>query len=349
MTTEEILSAHSDGGFTPISISTPGRRLRTAREDRQWSIEDVARRLNLPPRFVEAIEHDNYTGLPEATYVRGYLRTYARLVSVPIDVILAEYEEATGYTKSLPVVIKPHLEKLPSSNEWPLAWALGIVAIVLIAVVTLWLKDKTSSDFNFSQQAKEIFRDRPEETMNHPAGEDIRQPLSLPPSSSHTLTGEPIPPLPTSVTIPIAQPGQSGGHDAAKMAVPPSLKAGDETGSSPIQENKSLDGMMAGSAGANQTEEPPPSPTVEEGNLVIRVAGLKSWVDVRDADQKALLARTLSPGTIRTIKGKAPFALNVGYAPAVTIEYNGQPFDFSKHVNGTQARFTVSGKNQPIE
>ena len=63
-------------------VSGVGARLRVAREMRQLSLDDVAQALKLGPRQVVALESGNWQGLPGQTFVRGFVRNYARLLQI---------------------------------------------------------------------------------------------------------------------------------------------------------------------------------------------------------------------------------------------------------------------------
>ncbi|NDV12198.1 RodZ domain-containing protein [Crenobacter caeni] len=59
-----------------------GAQLRAAREARQLGLGDVAERLKLSVRQLEAIERDDFAALPGATFVRGFVRNYARFLEI---------------------------------------------------------------------------------------------------------------------------------------------------------------------------------------------------------------------------------------------------------------------------
>ena len=67
------------------SSATPGHLLRAARRRYGWSVEDIAEELNLLPHVVEGLENDDYSVVAGHTYAVGYMRNYARLVGVTID------------------------------------------------------------------------------------------------------------------------------------------------------------------------------------------------------------------------------------------------------------------------
>lgn len=71
----------------------PGSRLRQARQQQGLSEEEVARRLHMSVTFVRAIEADDYERLPEAAFIKGYMRNYARLVHVPADEVANLFQQ----------------------------------------------------------------------------------------------------------------------------------------------------------------------------------------------------------------------------------------------------------------
>ena len=68
---------------------SPGDQLRNARQGYRWSVEDVAANLNLTVDMVRALESGDTEALPGPTFVRGYLRAYARLMEIDESTVLA--------------------------------------------------------------------------------------------------------------------------------------------------------------------------------------------------------------------------------------------------------------------
>jgi cytoskeleton protein RodZ len=65
-----------------------GAELRSAREALGLSLSEVAHQLKLAPRQVEALEAGRFEALPGATFVRGMLRNYARLLKLEPEPLL---------------------------------------------------------------------------------------------------------------------------------------------------------------------------------------------------------------------------------------------------------------------
>ena len=65
-----------------------GARLKAAREERGLSIAEVAQSLKFAPRQLEALEQERFDLLPGGTFVRGMVRSYARLLKLPAEPML---------------------------------------------------------------------------------------------------------------------------------------------------------------------------------------------------------------------------------------------------------------------
>ena len=73
----------------PTAASTKsGAILKDAREKLGLTADDVATELRLSTSQINALENDDYSELPGPTYVRGYLRSYARLVKIDEESVL---------------------------------------------------------------------------------------------------------------------------------------------------------------------------------------------------------------------------------------------------------------------
>lgn len=70
----------------------PGVTLREARLRRGLSQEQVTAETNISPRYVQALEEDDYSALPGQAFARGYLRRYAQLVQVDADVLVPAFD-----------------------------------------------------------------------------------------------------------------------------------------------------------------------------------------------------------------------------------------------------------------
>lgn len=69
-----------------------GEKLRNAREAKKLSLKDVARETNIPPRYVEALEDEEFEKFPGETYVIGFLRSYVDYLKLDSDEFIQAYK-----------------------------------------------------------------------------------------------------------------------------------------------------------------------------------------------------------------------------------------------------------------
>jgi len=117
------------------SGSSPGARLRAAREARGLSIEEVAERLRLNAALVLAMEQDRLALLGPPVFARGHLRSYAVLVGAPEQEIMADCDvEFDPQPNFLPALdLKPRSR---SHARW--AWPVAAVLLAIAAVAVFW-------------------------------------------------------------------------------------------------------------------------------------------------------------------------------------------------------------------
>jgi len=126
---------------TPLEdglIATPAQFSRV-REDKGWSLGEVAGRLRMQQRQIEAIEAGRWEDLPGTAFVRAAIRSYARLLDRDAAPLLASVAQLdTGLdlrsTHRPPVAISPtgSIGEASGIGRWGLA-LLGLLAVIAIA------------------------------------------------------------------------------------------------------------------------------------------------------------------------------------------------------------------------
>lgn len=83
---------------TPV-VAQPsvGQQLRAARLEAKLSITDVAQALKFSPRQIELLEQDAHADLPGMTIVRGFVRSYSRLLKLDTTALLKILDEASPW------------------------------------------------------------------------------------------------------------------------------------------------------------------------------------------------------------------------------------------------------------
>ena len=77
------------------STQTAGEQLAQKRKERNLSVADVAAKLRIAPRQIEAMEADDFDRLPGHTIARGFVRNYARFLLLDPESVLEAFEKQT--------------------------------------------------------------------------------------------------------------------------------------------------------------------------------------------------------------------------------------------------------------
>ncbi|WP_410209269.1 helix-turn-helix domain-containing protein [Aquirhabdus sp.] len=130
----------------PSNAQRPGERLRQARLFKQRELKDIASELNIPERLLVAIEADEYKSLPEPAFIRGYLRSYARVLGIDSDILITQFNEiytsATGLSSNHSLENSPlqQLAKLHSKTRKSKRWMLWLLVPVVLVIIVLLLR-----------------------------------------------------------------------------------------------------------------------------------------------------------------------------------------------------------------
>jgi len=113
----------------------PGTQLREAREALNLTYQDVGRKLRLDAGLIQALEDNNREALPAQTYLVGYLRSYARLLNLPAESIIAAIPLKSQPTSSL---LPENIDYRPRRRFEPLLRLLLLGVLVMLFLMAGW-------------------------------------------------------------------------------------------------------------------------------------------------------------------------------------------------------------------
>ena len=126
-------------------MPTVGEQLASAREAKEWSLEDVARLTKLRSDQVLALEEGRYHVFSAPVYVRGFVKSYAKFVNLdPVILVeqlngeinkdkkLQQAESLTGPQRGFIEWFAFSLSRVP----WKIV--LPLVAVVLLVGIFVW-------------------------------------------------------------------------------------------------------------------------------------------------------------------------------------------------------------------
>ncbi len=120
-----------------------GRKLREMREQHNLTLEDISSELRLDVNLIQSIEEENVDSLPTASFVKGYLRSYARLLDGDETAIVDAYNELG--IDDLPGIKKLGRIQEASSKEGGARYATWVIAAVVVVSAVAWLWSQITS------------------------------------------------------------------------------------------------------------------------------------------------------------------------------------------------------------
>ena len=312
----------SDSGVNDQSVSnesedrlpktSPGARLAALREERGWTVEQVASQLNLAPRQIQAIERDDYPALPGMAIVRGFVRAYAKLLKVDAAPFLADLGGETVIVHD-PLMPQKSLStpfadsRMPSLTERPglsSKWVVGTLLLVLLAV-GIWATRHGGEQMVIPAPASSASTEGVAATAgadeSKPASEARREPTS-------------------------AAPAENGSPSVSESQVP---------------QPAAVQAPAPPAAVPEQTVVPTAPAEGGKDALQLKVRE-EAWIEIRrSADNSVLLSRIMKPGETETIQVAEPVAVVVGNAAGVDASLRGSPLELKASSRSNVARLTV--------
>ncbi|NDL65743.1 cytoskeleton protein RodZ [Acerihabitans arboris] len=313
--------------------TTTGGRLRQAREQMGLSQQAVAERLCLKVTTVREIEEDKANPNLASTFLRGYIRSYARLVHVSEEELLPMMAKQAPIRASKVAPMQSF--SLGKTRKKRDGWLMGFTWLILFVVVGLtgawWWQNHQAQQRDITDMADQSSNrlatgadsDSNSATAqnggDNPSTDEVGQPPADQPADgdSHSV------PLNTSQNA--AQPGTPTAPQGAAVPAP-------NTAATPAPDPAPVDRQAAAAQ----------SDTSAGGGLVMNFTA-DCWLEVSDASGKKLFSGTQRSGGKLNLVGQAPYKLKIGAPAAVQIEFQGKPVDLSRYVRSNQvARFTIA-------
>lgn len=342
-------------------LATPAR-LAAAREAAGLSASEVAGRLGMATRQIEALERGDWNALPGQAFVRAALRSYGKAVGVDVAPLLA----SLGGQVAAPVLKPSSTLESPiprgggfgfgtsSGVSGRLAWiVLGIGAVIAI-IFYFGPGFQFGDDGNESERVALRANGASGAGNASQAGGAAGGPNAGATDATASPAGRPDGQAPASVggaqaSGTLAVPGNSAAGGLQPLAplaplAPPSAASasGADTsaaGSSSVP--AAANGQVAQPAAGARASGVPATDTASGTSTLSLRFERESWVEIREAGGRVLLSGIQAAGSERSLAGRRPLSLVIGNAPHVRLERDGQPVDLAGRSRQGVARFTL--------
>lgn len=284
------------------TLST-GAILKQAREKLGLSLEELSEQIRVPLNVLEAIEIDKVPkNLPE-TFIRGYIRSYARKVEVDEAVVLQEVETVAAIDKTTSqsesgMQSFSRRTRRKASEKRLVYFSWFMVIAVIIAFVYWWLQDSENSGYAPVVETQSVV----------------------------------VPEIkPTSETV-VTLPAQDDGvEQVTEDVVTPTSEDDVIAGDQPVELTEEQKAFVADNG------EPD-----EGGFLKVEMKfDNECWVEVYDVAGERIAVGNKPAGYLMTLNAQGPLNVLLGNPVGVSVWVNGKVFDMSEHPKNRVARFEL--------
>ncbi|WP_394229111.1 RodZ domain-containing protein [Shewanella colwelliana] len=295
-----------------------GQLLKDAREQRGSSIAQIAEQLHLRPSIIEDIEADNFENIASATYVKGYIKNYARVVE--LDKAIVE----RCLTEYFPVASSPTMQSFSrkttrQARDGRLMMVTYFIVFTLLALLVLWWVQKSElmSGIDLSTLTVEEVAD---------ISSDVDVNAGEPNAAIHSVDAQ----------------AATGIEPVSRANVNPSVLSLIDTDSAPQGSTTTeLPEARLAQVSATDTEVTTEDTAAAQTAIAIRLSS-DCWIKVTDADGKTLVNGLKVAGKELNVFGQEPFKVILGAPQSVALSINGQDVDLGKYPSGKVARLTLS-------
>lgn len=358
-----------------------GPRLAAAREAKGMATAEVAAKLRLGVRQIEALEADAYEQLPGEVFVRGFIRNYAKLLDLDPDALLPSQDVVVSDQLTVP---STNLRFQPSPIQRWLFLPVGsaILFFALVALLYAWLSsgeqaevEPAAHDMVAAPQDSQIVAPQPvvlDQAQAEPAAASPEaateagetQP-AVAPAAAAPAPGAVASPAPTATSLPPAS--KPSVIDAAKPVLPPlpgvSVKPAPEAAkpSVPVPAKAPVAAVAtkpsttvipapATAPASKPAAIEPAKPVAQAANAPLakpsagRTLVFQPVEDswVQVVDAKGQrFSKLLRAGSTETVEGTPPFRLVVGNAATMKLSHNGKLVDLKPFIGEKVARLKL--------
>ena len=291
---------------------TVGEILHNKRKEIGLSLDEITGKLNLDSNLIELLENNDYEKFKVETYLKGYLRAYAKLLGIDGDRIIKLYKESNPEKEPeiLPDV-KPKNQK--NSGDRSVKLFSYILGLSIALSMLIWYQ----KNIMIKPDVNENYIGNIELNKNNEInGVDTSYKIII-----HSDYWQwPIDNISERYR-------ESGSNDQSKSLK--NEKIQDELKEDVIQEQ------------VLETEESPVYETQQSADTVVLDLRGDSWVEVYDREGNRLFLDLARSGKNYIINGNSPFDILLGAANEVSVEFNGSIVNIEPYTRYGIARFTL--------
>ncbi|EAP94335.1 cytoskeleton protein RodZ [Vibrio splendidus] len=291
-----------------------GTLLKNKRESLGLTQKQISDRLKLRVTLIQQIEENQFESDQVATFMRGYIRSYAKYVNLDEKVVLnalhhsgdAQHQEQEMLSFSRKTKTEKH-----NSRIMLLTWS---IFAVIVGISSLWWWQNQQQD-------------------------TLSQSLANTESSEELVVEESLDPELTSLEVIEAE--QNTETSPVTENSDELTEVSSAEGSVTLDPVEVLEEAPEAADVASVTAEPETvAPEAVVNELVMQFSA-DCWIQVKDASGKTLSTGIKKAGQTLNLSGTAPYKVILGAPEGVSMTFASEPVDLSGYTSGKVARITL--------
>lgn len=352
------------GNVDASPVPSLGEVLRNAREGKQVSLEEIALRVNIPLKHLQALENQEFDKLPGLPFAKGYLRSYAKALGLNPDGLVAQLVREAGNVQ--PDASVASISKVGQQVQvgHPLMrFSLIVFVVALLGVSVWWWQTQSSivlpgnselsneptqelaandaasiaevdeAPVNATDIQARLAAKREEMANIEQAFSELNAPSTLSENSEQPAIIE---------STETEEPVYLSEQEIAELA-------------NQLEPAEALPSEIEQTLPANEQEAPAETvqvtpeqiPTVEvakaqKGLLEVTFSG-DCWVSIRDGSDKLVFANTKKAGESLSLRLDLPASVLIGKVSSVSqANFNGESLDLASQARKDVAKITLA-------
>ena len=329
----------------------PGPVLKAARLEKGLTVEQIAGLIHLKPSLIIALENDEYDPSISMTFIKGYLKLYARQVDVSEAQVLDGLDNLDTHKKE-PAKLQSFSRRVAhQANDDKLMLVTYLILAIVVALVVVWWFQQGNNDTAGTLDTPIVQSEVQNAAQDKVKSEQPAAIQSDVENDTAVIATEGINESASSSTD-MAQEMAESARDELSQGRELEASGSLEGRNSPLVPNiASLkDGVVPALTANNESASASLNPQVsataqneQTGELVDVVFTFAEdcWVSVIDATGETIAVGVKVAGRVMSISGVAPFEVILGAPSVVQIRYADEDLDMSFLAPNSTAKFTL--------
>jgi cytoskeletal protein RodZ len=296
-----------------------GSYLKSERELRGVTLDELHSKTMIPVRFLLALENNQFDELPEEVFIKGYIRSIAKVIGAQEYEVLSTYMDIKKNAPSIDTNNPSTLDQKHSTLDPKFIFVLSLIILFLSGIawginilIHKFNKDSTESIPTLSKQKQSKSKEEPVNNLSAGNGKID--------DTSPALTTSELSPTTSAISSKI--PIEKSPNNLSRKS------AGDL---------KNLSATVNNEDPASSTESNMPL------KLTIRVKG-DVWLNIM-VDDSTVESFILTKGSEKIFYGKKQYLINAGNKNLIDLTLNGTAINFQNgNKEDTVTNFTINAQ-----